>query len=56
MTLSAKFDRRTSLLTLEIEDDGAQYIAEVMHEEYGRTHDRGALAIANEIEAVMGRR
>jgi hypothetical protein len=38
---------------IEIEEEGAAYIAQVMRET--QSHDGGALAIAEEIERYLGR-
>jgi hypothetical protein len=37
-------------VTLYVSEEGARYIAEVMQEEYLRTHDSGALGIAERLE------
>lgn len=56
MSVSAQYLPFSAVLTLQIDDDGAQYIAEVMHEEFGRSGDRGAYDIATSIEDAMKRK
>ena len=54
--VSVTYNHRTGEVTLLLDDDGAQYVAEVMHEEYARSRDRGALDIAEVIEKAINRR
>lgn len=41
-------------VTLHIDEEGAQYIAQVMGEEYARSNDIGAKGIADRISRGLG--